>query len=211
MKLPKARTEHIVVQDINNEVLVYDLKSNEAFCLNETSADIYRACNGEKTFAELEKSHKFQPELIHFALKQLYEKNLLEGEDGNYFAGLSRREILRRVGFATMIALPVISSLAAPSAATAASNACVGAGTFAPGQPNFFGCIGICTGTGTDGCTPATCNCNGSTGSNAACCSGISTTGVCDGNGTCNCVCSPPTTIRVAARGFSGALPTKLD
>jgi hypothetical protein len=32
--VPQSRKNDIVVQDLNGEVLIYDLKANKAFCLN---------------------------------------------------------------------------------------------------------------------------------------------------------------------------------
>lgn len=43
---PKSRRENIVVQEFDDEVLIYDLERDRAFCLNKTSAVVWRACNG---------------------------------------------------------------------------------------------------------------------------------------------------------------------
>ena len=37
-KCPKIRTENTVIQEMKDETLVYDLKTNKAVCLNEMSA-----------------------------------------------------------------------------------------------------------------------------------------------------------------------------
>ena len=52
-QLPKAKTSEILVQELENELLVYDLKTNKAFCLNETSAIVFQLCDGTKTVAEI--------------------------------------------------------------------------------------------------------------------------------------------------------------
>ncbi|MGI8467331.1 MAG: hypothetical protein ACR2N3_02655 [Pyrinomonadaceae bacterium] len=121
-KLPQTRNENIVVQNLDKEVLIYDLITNKAFCLNETSAIVFNACDGKTSFDELKRKHKLTDDLIHFALGELRRENLIESSNDNHFAGLSRREVIRRVGLASMVALPVISSLIAPKAANAASN-----------------------------------------------------------------------------------------
>ena len=123
MKLPLARTKDVVVQELKDEVLIYDLKTNQAFCLNDTAAKVFNACgsSGTATFAELKSRYKFSDDLIHLALETLQENNLLEADYTAPFAGLSRREVIRRVGLASLIALPVISALIAPQAAHAAS------------------------------------------------------------------------------------------
>ena len=45
---PKSRTDNLVVQEMNDEVLVYDLDSNKAVCLNETAAIVWKSCVMER-------------------------------------------------------------------------------------------------------------------------------------------------------------------
>ena len=123
MKLPKARNENIVVNELKDEVLVYDLTTSEAFCLNETSSKVFNACNGETTFADLRTKNKLTNDVIYLALDGLKKKNLIDGDYTSPFAGMNRREVIRKVGLASMIALPMISALVAPPAAHAASGA----------------------------------------------------------------------------------------
>lgn len=128
-KLPIAKTDNFVVQDLNDEVLIYDLASNKAFCLNQTSAIVYQACDGKTTFDELQKKSGFPQDLIHLTLAELEKQGFVE-LPSEYFStlnGMSRREAVKKVGLATMIALPIITSVAAPSAATA-SSACIQGG-----------------------------------------------------------------------------------
>jgi hypothetical protein len=123
--LPKARTENIVVQNLRDEVLIYDTITNQAFCLNETSSKVFNHCDGATSFEELKRKYRFTDELIYLAIDELKAKNLLDSA-ANYetpFAGMNRREVIRQVGFATMIALPFISSMIAPTAANAGSGA----------------------------------------------------------------------------------------
>jgi Coenzyme PQQ synthesis protein D (PqqD) len=51
--LPKARKADMVTRKIPGKLLVYDLKRHKAFCLKDTSAKIWRRCNGKRTVAEL--------------------------------------------------------------------------------------------------------------------------------------------------------------
>lgn len=123
MRLPKVRLTNIVEQNLDREILIYDLSDHKAFCLNETSAAVYKACGDGLTFEDLKRNHEFTDDLIHLALGELTRRDLLEDyETGRYFKGLSRREAIRKVGLATVIALPVIKELMAPTAANAASS-----------------------------------------------------------------------------------------
>lgn len=153
-KLPIARNSNVVVQNLNNEVLIYDLATNKVYNLNETSSLIYNACDGKTSFAELNKKHNFTDELIFLALDQLKKENLVEQleEYKSPFSGMSRREVIRKIGLSSLIALPVITSLVAPRAAEAQSNCpsispCNNAVTIPTGCPcslNCSNCAGAC-------------------------------------------------------------------
>jgi hypothetical protein len=130
---PQSRKNEIVVQDLNGEVLIYDLKSNKAFCLNETSALVWQACDGTKSVSEISQAiskklnEPANEDLVWLALDQLKQENLLENSDeiASGFNGMSRREAIRKVGLGTMIALPFVTGLIAPSAAMAQSLAAI--------------------------------------------------------------------------------------
>jgi hypothetical protein len=151
MNKPKTRNENIVIQEMNKEILIYDLKANKAFCLNETSAMIYQLCDGTKTIADISNlmTQKLKTlvneDLVRLALSELKRDGLLEsaGEFANYSASLSRRELVRKAGLASMVALPLVLSISAPHAVQSAST-CLGLGipfcSPAP-QPDFDACI----------------------------------------------------------------------
>lgn len=46
-KLPVRRNAELVVQERDNETLLYDMKTHKAFCLNETSSLIWEHCDGK--------------------------------------------------------------------------------------------------------------------------------------------------------------------
>ena len=73
--LPKVRRSGIVVQEIENEVLVYDLKTHKAFCLNETSSIIFNHCDGKRSAKELKRTHQLTDEIIYLALDQFKKEN----------------------------------------------------------------------------------------------------------------------------------------
>ena len=126
---PKSRQSDLVVQDYGRETLIYDLLIDKVFCLNETSAMVWLNCDGEKTIEEIAglMSEKLKanvpPELVWLALDSLKRDNLLEKTETfeNIFNGLNRRQIIKKVGFVSMIVLPLISSVIAPSALMAQS------------------------------------------------------------------------------------------
>lgn len=121
MKLPKARTENLLEQNLKDEILIYDLATDKALNLNETSSAVYKACGQNTSFDEIRRKYKFTDEFIYLALDELKRNNLLAEEYSSPFAETSRREVIRKVGLATMFALPLISGLVAPKAINAAS------------------------------------------------------------------------------------------
>ncbi len=136
-KIPVARKQDIIVQELKGEVLVYDLKIDKAFCLNETSALVWQLCDGESSVAEISRTvgkklnSPANEDLVWLALDQLKKENLLANSEEVVanFDGMSRREVIKKVGLATMIALPIISSLVAPTAAQAQSGLAAACGT----------------------------------------------------------------------------------
>ena len=126
---PIARNKNIVVQDLETEVLIYDLNLNKAYCLNQISGLVWQFCDGRNSVSDInrliscELKMKVPEELIWLALDLLKKDDLLERNpefEINY-GGLTRREIVKKVGLATMIALPLISSILAPPAVQAQS------------------------------------------------------------------------------------------
>src|SRR2546428_7729598 len=130
---PHARKEELVVRELTDEVLVYDLDRDKAHCLNKTAALIWKLCDGKKTAAEMaalaqEKLNApISVEIVWHALDQLEKFHLLQNQM-NYRARpawTSRREMVRKLGLAAAT-LPVIISIVAPTAVQAAT--CVGQG-----------------------------------------------------------------------------------
>lgn len=140
MILPNTRTSDILVQSLNGETLIYDLKTNKSYCLNSTSAIVFAACGGETTIESLKTQHDLPDEIIFLALDELKKNDLIEDEFVSPFAGMSRREMIRKAGLASMIALPVVLSLIAPSATSAASASCTCASA-SNGNDRLEGCV----------------------------------------------------------------------
>lgn len=128
---PQTRKNGLVVQEMPDEVLVYDLDTSKAHCLNDSAAVVWRACDGSNSIADIVKTFektsgsKVTEDFVWLAIDQLNDNGLLEAGTAKRFAGQSRRDVLKKIGLASMIALPVIASLVAPPHAMAsASCAC---------------------------------------------------------------------------------------
>jgi hypothetical protein len=128
--LPAARLEEIITKEIERELLVYDCTRDNAHCLNETAAAIWKRCDGRTTPNEIaqllskESGNTIDEELIWLGLDELRRKHLLteikaESERTTRGLTLSRREAIRRISLGAAIALPVIITISAPTPAQA--------------------------------------------------------------------------------------------
>jgi hypothetical protein len=163
---PNSRQSNLVVQEIESELLIYDLQINKAFCLNKTSALVWQFCDGTNSIAEIGElmsrnlKLNVSEEFVWLALDDLKKNGLLEKSETFEinFSGLNRRQIVKKVGLASLIMLPIVTSVIAPTAAQAQSGGCP-SNRFCnslPGTPPSACCpSGICCGfLGTICCFP---------------------------------------------------------
>lgn len=126
---PLARKSDLVIQESGDELLIYDLKTNKAFCLNETSALVWQLSDGTNSIKDiaLRMTEKMKApisgDFVLIATEQLNRDGLLDGSAAfaDPFEDVSRREMIRKVGFASVVALPIVSSTIAPSATNSQS------------------------------------------------------------------------------------------
>jgi hypothetical protein len=131
---PVARKEGLVIERLAEEVLVYDTVRDRAHCLNETAAFVWQRCDGKTTTKELARMLGKQADanvdekLVWLALDQLGRNHLLKNRAAApaSFAGLNRREMVRALGLAAVVAIPVVTSIVAPAPVQAAT--CVPSG-----------------------------------------------------------------------------------
>jgi len=152
---PVARKNELVIQEMQDEILVFDVKSNKAHCLNQTASAVWKYCDGTNSVLEIKRLLEVQTgsniseDLVWFAIDQLNDRKLLETEFENKFAGQSRRDVLKKIGLAAVVALPIVASITAPSAAMAAAcsgtvTSCLGCAAGTPCDANGNGIIGMC-------------------------------------------------------------------
>jgi hypothetical protein len=154
--IPAARKDELVIQEVEGETLVYDLKSHKAHCLNRTAALVWKHCDRNQTVDEvarrvaLELKAPVSREVVWLAIDQLEKLGLLEGSMKRANA-VSRRELVRRIGITAAVALPLVTSIIAPTAAQAAT--CGGVEAFCGGD-NPPCCAGLvcCGGTCLEEC-----------------------------------------------------------
>lgn len=155
--IPAARREGLVVQEMPDETLVYDMNTNKAHCLNQSAALVWKSCTGRASIADIMQQFessgggKVSEDFVWLAIDQLNENGLLEAAVEPRFPGQSRRQALKTIGLASVVALPVIASLVAPSNAFAATSC----GCVAPADcATTTGCLSTTSCNGSGVCAP---------------------------------------------------------
>jgi len=128
IQFPKARKENLIIKQLDDETLVYDRESDQAHCLNSTAARVWQLCDGQTSIAQIselltkEINTAVPEEVVLLGLDQLEKFKLLDKTTAKAFQlpGMTRREVVRRVGFVAL-ALPVIISISASPAQAQAS------------------------------------------------------------------------------------------
>ena len=125
-QLPLARKD-VVVKELQDETMVLDSERNKVFCLNKTSAMIWKACDGRTSIAEMTKSlqtldSSASDSVVWFALQQLESDGLLEESVPVPAAakGMTRKELVKKLGLVAAL-VPVISVMSTPASARAFS------------------------------------------------------------------------------------------
>jgi hypothetical protein len=147
---PLARKNDLVIQELPDEVLVYDRETDRAHCLNKTAALIWQQCDGQTDVATIagrlgnELNAPSDERMVWFALDQLNRDGLLAEPVAAqaFMAGMTRRQMVRTMGLAAAIAVPVITSIVAPTTAHAVS--CLANGQPCPLGPTTC-CSNVCT------------------------------------------------------------------
>lgn len=125
---PVARTDAMIVEELDGDLIIYDTASNKAHALNPLAARIWKLCDGRHSVSEL--ADMFAAETPDGAvvncLAQLERLHLLnDGSLGGFeSAVLSRRQLLRKVAIGTAAAavmVPMVTSILAPNAMATAS------------------------------------------------------------------------------------------
>ncbi len=137
---PQVRKDGLVVKELPDEMLVYDLERHRGHCLNPTAALVWKRCDGQTSVKEIAtllqkelktppgkpgKPRKVDEKLVWLALDRLGKAHLLEERlspppEGARFA---RRELVRKLGLVggLTVLLPLVTSIVAPTPAEAAA------------------------------------------------------------------------------------------
>lgn len=146
-QFPSARADELVVENLKDEILIYDLTRDQASCLNPTAALVWKYADGKTSVSDIAKKMsremdtKVDDRVVYYALEQLDKKHLLAQniQAPKQYQQMSRRDFLVKAGVVgAAVAIPVVIAMAAPKSAFA--NVSCGGVCFDGGDPCDAGC-----------------------------------------------------------------------
>lgn len=134
--IPVARTENLLIQEVDDELMVYDQEGNTCHCLNPVAARVWHYCDGYNTVDDISKFLEEELEisadtdirdLVWLALEELESFGLMKEylrEPIPIKMGLSRRKVLGKTGrlaggLVAGALFPMVQSILAPQPAIA--------------------------------------------------------------------------------------------
>jgi hypothetical protein len=120
----RARRDDLVVEKVGDETLIYDLRTHRAHCLNQTASIVWQLSDGKTGIDRIleriqaEVNPKATAEVVIYALDRLGKAKLLDRTREPSGSPVTRRQLVR----ASAVALPLITSLIAPTVAMAQSS-----------------------------------------------------------------------------------------
>jgi Coenzyme PQQ synthesis protein D (PqqD) len=131
---PRSRTHELIVQEMQDETLVYDEHNHRAHCLNASAALIWKSCDGARTVSEIanqvsrELGAPVTDEIVLNAIDKLSRRRLMTepSRPSVRRTALTRREVLRNLGRGAVVAihrqaLACLAGQPAPPALSAAA------------------------------------------------------------------------------------------
>jgi hypothetical protein len=122
---PSARKTNIFVENLPEEVVLYDKSNSQVHCLNKAASAIWESCDGSRTVDELARivaAKSGTPpdrQVVLQALAELDKADLLEGGRGKIAeaAFTSRREAVGKIALAgTALVATIIAATPAAHA-----------------------------------------------------------------------------------------------
>lgn len=122
---PMVRREEILVTEHGSELVLFDEANAHAHRLNASAAAVWRHADGRRTVEQIagavaqEMGGQPDQDMVWMGLEGLQKAGLLQSSE-DMAQKLARRQLIRRLTVAAVVA-PVIMSLPAPAAAQQAS------------------------------------------------------------------------------------------
>jgi Coenzyme PQQ synthesis protein D (PqqD) len=115
----RLQSDKLILEQLPEELMIYDPERNKAFCLNQSAAFVWQHADGEKTISQLaallgaDQQRQVDEQVVWFALDILAKDGLLAASNTlpAVSAGVTRRDLLQRVGASAAMALPLVTVL----------------------------------------------------------------------------------------------------
>ena len=199
---PLARTDELVTERFDHELVIYDQRSHTGHSLSPDAASVWQRCDGRLSLEDIARELGLDGDVVARALLELESCGLLERPAVSRAPGYSRRQAvvrMARVGGVAISAPLIYSVVIAPAGAMAASCVPVSSGRTingsAPGGNSGATCTGTTQTNGQVGTNPNcdSCTCYiaqsatlcAPTGCQAALTLCSATTPCCSGTGNC--------------------------
>src|SRR5947209_19897208 len=98
--LPRARAAGLIINELDDETLVYDLERHDAHCLNRIAALVWSRCDGRTTVAKMtdviqkQLGTSVDVDIVWLAINQLQRFHLIENGEGRVVSpSVSRRKL----------------------------------------------------------------------------------------------------------------------
>jgi hypothetical protein len=121
MRLPLARSGELIIEELGDELLVYDVTSHRAHSLSADAARVWRACDGKLAVEALGSALDMDPGTVRRAIDELDQCELLDAgisASASNGAGTTRRELtlkVAKIGAAAAV-MPMIVSVSTAAA-----------------------------------------------------------------------------------------------
>ena len=136
--IPVARSEELLIQQVGDELIVYDEENNGSYCLNPMAARVWHYCDGQHTVKDIAKLLEKELDipgdedvdtrgLVWLTLEELERFGLIKEyvKQPIGASGISRRTVIKTGalvgGFAVGSIFPLVQSIVAPTSAMAVS------------------------------------------------------------------------------------------
>jgi hypothetical protein len=150
--VPRARTNRLVTRELGDELVVYDLERHKAYCLNRVAMLVFRHCDGETTIPDMARriggalGLPVDEQAVRLGLVRLEKAHLLDSSVAQILH-TSRREMLRTLGRAAVVVVPLVTAITVPTSAQAQATGCLANGM--PCTTSSQCCSHNCQNTGT--------------------------------------------------------------
>src|SRR2546423_6693993 len=109
----RFKQRKLIGRTIDDEFLVFDEEASTAHCLNGIAGEMWRACEREISVREVTEVLRprwpdIEEDVVAASLSKLAAAGLLEGTTVQENISTGRRQLIRKLGLAAAVAIPIV-------------------------------------------------------------------------------------------------------